>query len=251
MPGFFDRVLDRTEKIAGILLPVTIAIIGGIYTYQKDKNDEKLRIQQSAQDLSQKQYANLTSLLPMLLSKDAASVSAALNVYTEETKVGQAPLSLKGVIENIGNTQPEHRAEAQIAEQGASLQSTGTCKSIASGLFIQVANSLEQLNDGKALAGKLKSETGLPPVQGVQRVDQSPQQTSLRYYSDPNNDEQAKKIIATLKQYGFDNIQLSDLTKTYLKVGCPPPPTFELWIGSQTPLNADGLIKPVSKTARS
>lgn len=105
----FDKSLDRAAKVAGVLLPVIMAIVGGIYTYQKDKNDDRLRDMQANQDLSQKQYSNLTSLLPLLLSKDPASVSAALNVYTEETKVGQAPLSLKGIIEQIGNTQPEHR----------------------------------------------------------------------------------------------------------------------------------------------
>jgi len=239
-----DHLLERVEKIASICLPLTIALVGGLYTYQKDKSDEKLRVQQTAQDLSQKQYANLTSLLPMLLSKDAASVSAALNVYTEEAKIGQAPIALKGVIEKIGTTQPEHRAEAQIADQSATLQTTGKCKAITSGIFIQVANDKDQLKYGQVLASKLKDLNQLPPIQGVQRVDQLPSQTNLRYYFDPNNNAEADKIIASLKQFGFTAVQRVDLTQNYLKVGCPPPPSFELWLGVQLPLNAEGTVSP-------
>jgi hypothetical protein len=238
----FDQVLERASKTAGVLLPLIIAAVGGFYTYQKDQNDKKTQEMQAAQDLSQKQYSNLTALLPMLLSKDPAAVSAALNVYTEETQVGQAPLSLKGVIENIGSTQPVHRAEAQAAAQGAALQSTGKCKSVLGGLFIQVANNPDQLKNGRALATLLKSASGLPAVQDVQRVDEMPQQTQLRYYFDSGNNMQADSILQSLQQHGFQNVQRVDLSQSYLKVGCPPPPTFELWVGSLTPLSADGSV---------
>jgi hypothetical protein len=241
-PSRFDQGLERAEKFANILLPLVIAVAGGLYSYTKDQGDEKMRVQQAAQDLSQKQYANLTALLPLLLSKDPASVSAALNVYIEETKVGQAPESLKGVILNIQQTQPEHRAEAQAAVQGVERQSTGQCRSIPSGFFIQVANSVEQLKNGQALAASLKSTPGLPPIQGVQRVDAVLEQSQLRYYSNSANDKQAKLIIASLQMHGFQNVQLQDLTRAYLTVGCPPPPTFELWVGSQTPLGPDGDV---------
>jgi hypothetical protein len=241
----FDQGLERAEKFANILLPLVIALAGGLYSYTKDKSDEQMRVQQAAQDLSQKQYANLTALLPLLLSKDPSSVSAALNVYIEETKVGQAPESLKGVILNIQQTQPEHSAEAQAAVQGVERQSTGKCRSINSGFFVQVANSVEQLKNGQALAAALRSAPGLPPLQGVQRVDAVPQQSQLRYFFDPGNDALAKRIIDSLQEHGFKSIQRQDLSKLYLSVGCPPPPTFELWVGSQTPLGPDGNAHPV------
>jgi hypothetical protein len=236
----FERRLDYASKIAGVLTPILIALVGGIYTYQKDQNDAKTQDLQVARDLAQKQYSNLTALLPMLLSKDPATVSAALNVYTEETKNGQAPLSLKGVIEKIGETQPALRAEAQAASQAANLQSTGQCKAITSGLYVQVANDPTQLKNGQALAALLKQAGGLPGLAGVQRVDAVPDQPQLRYYFAPTNDPDAQRIIAALQSFGFGSIQRVDLSKAYLKSGCPPPPSFELWMGAQSPLDSTG-----------
>ena len=241
----FDQFLERAEKIANILLPVVLALVGGLYTYTKDKNDGEMQKQQAARDLSQKQFANLTALLPMLVSKDPPTVSAALQVYVEETREKQAPESLKGVILSIQQTQPEHRAEAQAAVQAGELQSTGKCKSIPGGLFIQVANDQEQLKNGKVLMELLKSAEGIPPVQGVQRVDAVPQQTQLRYYFNEDNDSEALRIIHYLEALGYNDIQTQDLSSRYLNLGCPPPATFELWIGSQTPVGRDGKARLV------
>ncbi len=240
----FDRFLERTEKFANILLPVILALVGGLYTYTKHHDDRELQRQQAARDLSQKQYANLTALLPMLVSKDPPTVSAALQVYIEETRKKQTPESLKGVILNIQQTQPEHRAEAQAAVQAAELQSTGKCKSIPGGLFLQVANDQEQLKNGKVLQDLLKSAEGVPPIQGVQRVDAAPQQTQLRYYFNEDNDSEALRIIHYLEALGYKDIQTQDLSSRYLNLGCPPPSTYELWIGSQSPIGRDGKARP-------
>ena len=241
----FDRFLERAEKIANILLPVVLALVGGLYTYTKDKNDGEMQKEQAARDLSQKQFANLTALLPMLVSKDPPTVSAALQVYVEETREKQAPESLKSVILSIQQTQPEHRAEAQAAVQAGELQSTGKCKSIPGGLFIQVANDQEQLKNGRVLQDLLKSAEGIPAVPGVQRVDAVPQQTQLRYYFNEDNDSQALRITHYLEALGYKDIQTQDLSSRYLNVGCPPPATFELWIGSQSPVGRDGKARPV------
>lgn len=243
--GTFDRFLERAEKIANILLPVILALVGGLYTYTKDKTDAKAQAQQASRDLAQKQYANLTALLPMLVSKDPPTVSAALEVYIEETKVKQAPESLKGVILSIQQNQPENRAEAQAAVQAGELQSTGKCKSIPGGLFIQVANDKEQLKNGRVLQELLKSAEGIPAVPGVQRVDAVPQQTQLRYYFNNSNNSQALRIIHYLGALGYIDVQTEDLSGRYLNLGCPPPATFELWIGSQSPVGPDGKARHV------
>ena len=245
----FDRFLGRTEKVANILLPLIVAVVAGLYTYHKDKSDEKAQEQQARRDLAQKQYANLTALLPMLVSKDPATVSAALEVYIAETKEKQAPESLRAVILRIQQTQPEHMAEAQAAVQAAELQSTGKCKSIPSGLFIQVANDREQLKNGRVLQDLLeKSAEGIPPIPGVQRVDAVPQQTQLRYYFNESNTAQAMRIIHYLEALGYNDIQTQDLSGRYLNVGCPPPPTFELWIGSEFRVGLDGKARPAFVT---
>ena len=236
----FDLALDRVSKIAGILLPLVIAVVGGIYTYQKDKSDKYERDRSAEQQLS--------PLLPLLLSDDERQVTAALAIYNDEAARGLAPLSLIPIIQQLANTKPQSRAQAQLVEQAASLQAGTDCKEFPNGLFLQVANDTEQLKNGQALAALLKSQAGLPPIPGVQRVDAVPQQTQLRYYFSSTNDAQAEKVIAGLHQLGFAGVAKQDLSALYLKnKNCTPPPTFELWIGSADALDAQGLPHGLTK----
>jgi hypothetical protein len=237
----FDSSLDRVSKIAGILLPLVIGVVGAIYTIQKDKSDESARV-------SQAQYANFSALLPLILSNDDKQVSTALDIYSQEAAIGLAPPSLRPLLPQIAAAKPQLRAQAQAAEQAASVQAGAGCKEFPSGLFLQVANNVEQLKDGQALAGLLKSEAGLPPVQGVQRVDAVPQKTQLRYYFSSANDPQADRVIAVLHRLGFSAVVKQDLSPTYLKdKKCPPPPTFELWIGSVDALDERGMPNGLTK----
>jgi hypothetical protein len=189
--------VDRASKIAGILLPIVVGELGAIYTIQKDKNDESARV-------SQMQYANVSALLPLILSNDDKQVSTALDIYSQEAAMGLAPPLLRPLLPQIAAAKPQLRAQAQAAEQAASVQAGAGCKEFPSGLFLQVANNLEQLKDGQAMAGLLKSEEGLPPVQGVQRVDAAPQKTQLRYYFSNANDPQADKVM----RYCIDLVSL-------------------------------------------
>ena len=243
-PSTFDAKLDRVSKIAGVLLPLVVGVVGAWYTVQKDKNDEEAR-KQSAQ------YANFAALLPLMVSNDDKQVSTALDIYTQEAAGGQAPQSLGPLIQQIAATKPQLKAQAQAAEQSASVQAGTGCKEFTGGLFVQVANDVEQLNDGRALLALLKAEqaaAGLPTVQGVQRVDAVPQQTQLRYYFSSANDPVADKVIAALKQLGFSVVTKQDLSPLYLKnKSCPPPPTFELWVGGNDALDAQGRPHSAAK----
>ena len=78
-------------------------------------------------------------------------------------------------------------------------------------------------------------------VQGVQRIDLAPRHTDIRYYSSAANDAQVGKLINQIAKYGFASVQKIDLSKTYLKSGCTAPGIYELWIGSDAPLTADGM----------
>lgn len=238
----FDLTLDRVSKFAGILLPVIVGLVGAIYTIQKDKSDENAEAQETKRQIAQAQYANFAALLPLLVSNDDKQISIAFDIFNQEAADKQAPQSLRPLIQQIGETKPQLRAQAQAAEQAASVQAGTGCKSFPSGLFLQVANDKAQLQDGQALAARLKSEVGLPPVQGVQRVDAVPQQTQLRYYFSTANDSDATKLVAVLNRLGFTNVVKQDLSSLYLKnKACSPPPTFELWIGSSDALDARGL----------
>ncbi len=228
----FDLKLDRMSKIAGILLPVVVGCIGAWYTVWKDRNDE-------AAQKAQAQYANFSALLPLMLSNDDRQVSTALDIYKQEAIQKEAPLSLAPLVQQIGSTKPQFLAQAQAAEQAASVQAGKGCKQFPDGLFLQVANDKTQLKNGQALAARLASVPGLPPIPGAQRVDAEPEQTQLRYYFSDANNVEAGKIIAALQQIGFSTVIKKDLSTLYLK-GCSPPPTFELWIGANITLDGKG-----------
>jgi hypothetical protein len=154
------------------------------------------------------------------------------------------------LLPQIAAAKPQLRAQAQAAEQAASVQAGTGCKEFRSGLFLQVANDREQLKDGQTLAGLLNSEAGLPLVLGVQRVDAVPQKTQLRYYFSSANDSQADKVVAALRRLGFSSVVKEDLSPLYLKdKKCPPPPTFELWVGSADALGEQGMPNGSTKAS--
>lgn len=243
----FDTFLDRASKIAGILLPVVVAVVGGIYTRNKDKSDDLLRTAQEQRDHdqqnwnnTQKQYANLTALVPLLTSKDPSAVATGLDIYASEARAGQAPLDLQTTIERIQNEQPAQRDRAQAASEAGKIQEMASaCHWDPDGIYIQVENSTEQLKNGRQLKTLLQN-SGTPTVQGVQRVDASPKNTQLRYFFTKDNTEAAGRIEAELAKHGIKGIDKVDLTPRYLKKDCNPPGTFELWIGSSVPLASDG-----------
>jgi hypothetical protein len=117
-----DDQLDRLSKIAGILLPLVLALVGGLYTYTKDKNDARNLQREERRDLQQVQYANLTALIPLLTSQDQSSRLLAIEIFTSEAKKHQAPLDLVPSIERLGNEHPEHLKEAMAAVTAAQEQ---------------------------------------------------------------------------------------------------------------------------------
>jgi len=117
-----DDHLDRLSKIAGILLPLVLALVGGLYTYTKDKNDARNLQREERRDLQQVQYANLTALIPLLTSQDQSSRLLAIEIFTSEAKKHQAPLDLVPSIERLGNEHPEHLKQAMAAVAAAQEQ---------------------------------------------------------------------------------------------------------------------------------
>jgi hypothetical protein len=238
-----DVGLERLSKVAGILLPITIAVVGGIYTRDKDRNDEALRTAQQQRDATQKafdntqkQYANLTSLIPLFTSGKEEQVKIGLEIYLSEARVLQAPTDLQSTIERLSNQFPEQARLVQLAAEAGKRQQTAECKTGVDGIYLQVANSSTQLALGKALASQLTSDGISPSVQGVQRIDQGPRATELRYYRSQANDLQATDIISKLQAAGLGHVAKVDLTQRYLKSGCSPPAVYELWIGASSPL---------------
>ena len=107
--------LDRLSKIADILMPLVLAVVGGLYTYTKDHNDARNLKRQERRDLIQVQYGNLTALIPLLTSQDQSNRLLAIEIFTSEAKKHQAPLDLVTTIERLGNEHPEQLKAAMAA----------------------------------------------------------------------------------------------------------------------------------------
>ena len=234
-------MLDRLSKIAGVFLPIVVAVVGGIYTANKDENDRLALNAQNDRENTKKKYDNMIALVPLLTSGDHSKVRMALEIYASEAKDGQAPESLQPTIHRIDLEQPEQRDEAQLAFNAGKEQMVSACHFDPDGLYIQVANDVEQLKRGKKLKTILES-SGVN-VQGVQRIDVPPKKTELRYFFTPSNKTQAGLIKDELAKHEIKEIDEKDLTKRYLKSGCNPPGTFELWIGENAQLTLEGTGK--------
>jgi hypothetical protein len=240
-----DNRLDRWSKISGLLLPIVVAAVGGVYTLQKDANDTKVREREDRKDAYQKEwdkqqqkYSNLTSLLPLLTSQNTKQVAMGVEIFGSEAHAGHAPLELLDAVKRIGNEDPELTAAVQQASAAARLQMGEECRFISDGVYIHVENNKDQLDRGQVLAGKLRA-AGFT-VQGVQRIATAPRHTDLRYYASTANDNNYNKLAADLARYGFQAINKVNLSALYLKKDCAPPGIFELWIGSDAPLTAEG-----------
>jgi len=238
-----DRNLERASKAAGIFVPIVVALVGWRYTYLKDHNDQIVNARQAQIDSdqkkfdnTQKQYTNLSALLPLLTSDDEFKAKVALEVFISEAQTGQAPLDLKPTILGIPDRFPHLTVLSQTALTAASQQQGVTCSANPAGVYLQVANSDAQLTAGRALVERIGKLNIQPPVQGVQRIDKGPAVTQLRYYFSPTNDSLAARMIPLFNKAGITSVQTVDLSHNYLKPGCTPPAVFELWIGTSTPL---------------
>lgn len=122
-PSKGGHALEVISQIAGILLPVVVAVVGGLYTYQKDKSDARTLQREERRDLKQVQYGNLTSLIPLLTSQDASTRLLGMEIFTSEAKKREAPLDLVPSIRRLGAEHPESEGQAMAAVAAANEQS--------------------------------------------------------------------------------------------------------------------------------
>ena len=117
-----DNQLDRLSKMAGILLPLVVALVGALYTYEKDKNDARTQLREERRDLQQVQYGNLTALIPLLTSQEPSSRALGMEIFTSEAKKREAPLDLVPSIRRLGAQHPENQSLAAAAVEAANGQ---------------------------------------------------------------------------------------------------------------------------------
>jgi uncharacterized protein HemY len=116
-----DSKLDRLSKMGGILLPLVVAVVGGLYTLEKDRDDARTLQRQDKRDSQTVKYANLAALVPMLTSQDLSNRLLAIEIYTSELKKDEAPPDLKCSIlrlcaEHPGWTAAKAALEAAVAQ---------------------------------------------------------------------------------------------------------------------------------------
>jgi hypothetical protein len=119
-----DSRLDRLSKIAGILLPLVVALVGAGYTYQKDQNDARTQQREQRRIAQQVRYGNLMALIPLLTSQDSASRALGMEIFTSEAKKREAPLDLLPAIRRLAKEHPEMQSQATEALTAASGQIT-------------------------------------------------------------------------------------------------------------------------------
>jgi hypothetical protein len=119
-----DQRLDQLSKIASILLPLVVAAVGGLYTYEKDKNDARTLQREQRRDLQQMQYGNLTALIPLLTSQDPSTRTLGMEIFTSEAKKREAPLDLVTAIKRLGAEHPENQSQANAAVAAANGQAS-------------------------------------------------------------------------------------------------------------------------------
>jgi hypothetical protein len=233
--SFMDRWLDRLSKVFGILLPLVLGYISYSYQKNKDTSDAGEHARQAIQirdrvawEQKSKRYENLAALLPLLVSGDKAKIATALNLLESEAKEGLAPPEVQAIVARIAGDRADLRVEATRTLEAVSNQvARDTCRQMPDGIYVHVADSKDQYVAGQWLSrSALLSK--LPVVRGVERVEASPDHTEIRYYT-KQNEATAKDLMDALKGAGFADVQLKDISASYLKKGCPPPGIFELW----------------------
>src|ERR1035441_1160721 len=117
MPTLFrsnlDNRLDRLSKIAGLLLPLVVALVAGLYTYEKDKSEARTLQREERRDRQQAPNGNLAALIPLLTSQDPSSRALAMEIFTSEAKKHEAPLDLVPAIKRLGTEHPESQSRSE------------------------------------------------------------------------------------------------------------------------------------------
>lgn len=227
-----DRYLERSSKVAGMLVPFLVFFFGLTYNRSKDAAERLAKEQESAHKAEteraareQMKFANFSSLLPLLTSDKPEAQSAGLEIYTAQAQKDLAPVELKPLIERLAGKGSTAAQAALTAVQNQ--QSRDACNSLPDGLYVHVDKNSTQFDDAHLLGRKLGMAE--VPFRGVQHVDHAPSTTLLKYYKGGARDAEAEMFVQHMRDLGLAKVQEADLT-SYLRKGCPAPRIYELWI---------------------
>lgn len=230
-----DKPRDKWSKFdigakafAGILIPIIIAVLGGIFAdierehnrnqlAQQSKADSDRLEQQSKFDSAQRQADRVALLLKHLASPVSNERLLAIKAAEYFGKENQLPSVLVPVLVEIAaKGTPEEKKAA-----------TDALSSLPSRVYIHIPSE-QQRNGAKQIQAKLEEQALTVP--GIQRVNVAPSSTELRFFK-TNERGEAERIVGILKSAGVD-ARISDLSDRFNESSAIRQNHFELWFAA-------------------
>ncbi len=227
---------DPIDLISSLGLPITLALVGGLYTWQKDASDRRASVAQRTAETERQQLDRDTGYVKLLSSTNERERDLGLRIIEVLEKENKFSPDMIPVVQAVANGRPgdsnTQKAQDILASLGA--QNTSIGKSSpgapprpsvvdkeATSVYIQIGSE-EQRKDAEVLQARLK-QMGYP-APGVELVPNGTVHTYVRFFS-LGNRSKADSISETLKQLGFSSEVQNFATGRQL-------PQLEVWIGT-------------------
>jgi hypothetical protein len=233
--------------VAGILLPVMVGIVGGVYTYIQDKHNDASLEQEHENEEVRRRADRATTLLKHFASDSPRERLLAIKVAEQLAKEKQLPGELVPVIVEIAKDDKSSDVSGAATEAAAkttevtTVSSTGKTEVVQSTaqeslaklpprVYIHVRNE-DQRSKAEQLAARLQEAGFLVP--GIQKVATGPNNSELRFFA---GSEQADTdvLIKTLAELGLkvNPVDLSNRFKN--STSSIRPRHYELWIDANS-----------------
>ena len=246
-----DKPRDKWSKaeiivgvLSGIMLPIVVAIIGGIYTYIQDTNHEA-NAQQEHQNAEVRYRADrATNLLKHFASDNKRERLLAIKVAEELGKEKQLPDELASALIEIAKSDPSAEVAGAAAEatnnikgvttinQEGNLQTvtstaSETIAKIPPRVYFHIRNE-NQREKAEQIAAKLQEKGFIVP--GIEKLNEGPTNTELRFF---NGSEPAdtQALVNLLNQLGL-KVNPVDLSSRYKNSTSIRPRHYEVWISA-------------------
>jgi hypothetical protein len=198
--------------LSGVLLPVVVAAVGGLYTFVQDQHNAQDLVQQKAIEQITARARQATDLLTHLSSANDRERLLAIKVAEQLGKENLLPQELVPVLLEIARSDPS--SPVSVAASSAVAGTTKVTAVASSGQVVTAASqgaaalatlpprvyvhirSEEQRPAARTLSAAIE-QAGFS-VPGIQRVDVGPAHSELRYFrgSDPQDVEGISKALA-------------------------------------------------------
>lgn len=246
-----DEPRDKWSKaeiivgvLSGILLPIVVAIVGGIYTYVQDKNQEANAVQDQQNEEISHRADRATNLLKHFASESKRERLLAIKVAEQLGKDKQLPDELVPVLIEIAKNDPSADVSGAAAEatskvtEVTTINQAGNVETVKSTageviaaipprVYFHIRNE-SQRERAEQIAAKLQDQGFIVP--GIERLDAGPPHTELRFFkgSDPTD---TQTLVKALDQLGLKVDQV-DLSNRYKNSTAIRPRHYELWISA-------------------